>query len=52
MSLNFQTFCYNFKIKILGAKIHDCYLYLNFEKKKKKFRVKESMIFVEQKRKL
>ena len=52
ISLNFQTSCCNLKIRVLGAKLCAAFLLFQFWKELWRFKVKESMHFVEQKHKL
>ena len=49
MSLNFQTSCWNLKIRGLGAKLFVAFLLFLFWKELWRFNVKDSMLFVEQK---
>ena len=52
ISLNFQTSCRNLKIRSLAAKLCVVFLLFLFWKKLWRFKVKESVLFVEKKYKL
>ena len=52
ISLNFQTSCWNLKINGLGAKLCVTFLLLLFRKELRRFKLKQPMLFVEQKFKL